>query len=288
MPTLKNALPADLLAGLQKRLGQVDKALITCCGVGMECRDDTRRIVKECLAIMAELQPSEENMNEPTMAPVPCTTPGCTSPSTVHSRRCTTAKACENFGADPYDVINRLAQIHGCDPEDLISACQPDAGWFHGHTTLYRSPAVMAAVAAFHHQRTKYSLDGDLQNNSIEHLIMAGIAYSANAMEGAVGNPADHDVWAMWPWAPETFKPRSPRENLLRAAAFMLASVEYIDASVHAGAIAAAQGEIDELAAFSDADFEDALAKAEATIAAPPAVDGGEAGADDCGDSCKL
>lgn len=55
------------------------------------------------------------------------------------------------------------------------------------------------------------------------------IARAAGAYALAATNNHHHARGLLWPWSQESWKPKSPRENLVRAGALILAEIERLD-----------------------------------------------------------
>lgn len=74
-----------------------------------------------------------------------------------------------------------------------------------------------------------YSTEGD---DGYVHGELAAAA-SVYAMTAVVtlhdNNPATYEAPDSWPWPQEAFKPKSQREDLVRAAALLIAEIERID-----------------------------------------------------------
>lgn len=63
-------------------------------------------------------------------------------------------------------------------------------------------------------------------------LAMAAGCYALNAASSLTGDYIDPDATGVpvpWPWAPEWWKPKTTREDLVRAAALLLAEIERMD-----------------------------------------------------------
>ena len=78
-----------------------------------------------------------------------------------------------------------------------------------------------------------WTAEHDDRHNDGE-LAAAGAAYAINAADqlhpysqGDGGNAQP----VIWPWAPEWWKPKSPRRDLVRAAALVIAEIEKLDRS---------------------------------------------------------
>ena len=59
-------------------------------------------------------------------------------------------------------------------------------------------------------------------------LLRAALTYGAHTALMIAGEP-DEGVPEVWPWAPRWWKPTTPRRNLLKAAALIIAEIERLD-----------------------------------------------------------
>ena len=71
------------------------------------------------------------------------------------------------------------------------------------------------------------------ERQSAGELSYAAQAYVASARAHAVGVPAPNAWEADWPWTEQTYKPKSERRDLVRAAALIIAEIERLDRKSH-------------------------------------------------------
>jgi hypothetical protein len=63
-------------------------------------------------------------------------------------------------------------------------------------------------------------------------LTRAAVAY-ALASTATPEQPTAEDMGEVWPWDPRWWKPSSPRRNLVKAAALIIAEIERLDRAEH-------------------------------------------------------
>lgn len=89
------------------------------------------------------------------------------------------------------------------------------------------------------HERERQVTDeGYLTENDDKYvhyeLTQAAISYSMSAI---VTTPFDCWHWNWWPWSEERFKRTTPRRDLIKAAALLVAEIERLDRATDFGAI---------------------------------------------------
>ena len=80
-------------------------------------------------------------------------------------------------------------------------------------------------------------------------LALAAAAYALHSSAALLPEPSESMssgkyflqayAGAAWPWAPEYWKPKAPRQNLVRAAAMLLAEIDRIDRAEQVGEVRA-------------------------------------------------
>lgn len=96
--------------------------------------------------------------------------------------------------------------------------------------------ALRSIVAARMKQvdRDGRTIDRDQQTNEAFDLPLAATSYANAAIEQLTGTPeARRDVARpdpmTWPWDDQAWKPKDPRENLVKAAALLWAAIDWLD-----------------------------------------------------------
>lgn len=65
--------------------------------------------------------------------------------------------------------------------------------------------------------------------HTVGELALAASCYAVSGSGRGIGFIADHN----WPWDDKWWKPKSPREDLVRAGALILAEIERLDRAEH-------------------------------------------------------
>jgi hypothetical protein len=104
-------------------------------------------------------------------------------------------------------------------------------GWRKtGNLCLTKAAADVLAERQRQIEREGYTTEHD-DEHTADDLADAGAAYALVAHFARTGIPAA-DVW---PWEPQSFKPRDQRQNYVRAAALLQAAVERLDRAAARG-----------------------------------------------------
>jgi len=93
------------------------------------------------------------------------------------------------------------------------------------------NPVIIEITLEYNEQRRRFS---KLQDDGYKMGQLAGVAgcYCLDACR-PTGQHIKNDIKLIlpriWPWAEHWWKPRTPRENLIRAAALIISEIERID-----------------------------------------------------------
>lgn len=91
-----------------------------------------------------------------------------------------------------------------------------------------------AAVDVLAERRRQMDVEGWTHEHDDGHSKGAlGAAAACYVLHGTSRNPFKPDFFPFWPWAKRWWKPKSYRENLVRAGALILAEIERLDRSSH-------------------------------------------------------
>lgn len=138
-------------------------------------------------------------------------------------------------------IARRDAALAGGAPSEPLIPCQIHEcaacglSFVSGDTMLQITRAMHDTI----HERFRqvmaegWTLEHDDEHDSGD-LSAAAVCYAANAC--SVLHPQDglgiEDIekfWMHWPWDPTSWKPKSPREDLVRATALLIAEIEKLD-----------------------------------------------------------
>lgn len=75
--------------------------------------------------------------------------------------------------------------------------------------------------------------------HTVGQMAVAGAAYAIQSADLMTTRPRAIQAVMLWPWAKTWWKPKTSRENLVRAAALLIADIERIDRANHAATLAA-------------------------------------------------
>lgn len=117
-----------------------------------------------------------------------------------------------------------MKQIHHAPPNLEIAAGE-----------LARRRSTVSVMTERLEQIFKHGYDQAHDNeHPLINLVLAASCYGGVAFSVLYGNSplaAQRYYAPVWPWQPESFKPRDTRANLVKAAALLLAAIDRLDAT---------------------------------------------------------